>query len=252
MRNKILFYVVIIAIFEILVYKSIASCSNVYAQEPEIKYKQQLGSKGSENGQFRTPHSLAVDRFGNIYVGDTGNKRIEKFSPNGTFITIWGSAGTNNGQFMGLHDITVDPEGKFVYSLELNNHRVQKFNSNGTFITKWGYNGTGGRDGLRSPHQIAVNLIGIVYLTDRNGNQILKYYSNGTFIETIGSKGATPGQFDGPHGIAIDSDNDNVYVTDMKNHRVQVIDSNDSFIRVGIFWKRHRAILRHRTRYCSW
>ena len=132
---------------------------------------------------------------------------------------------------MGLHDVTVDPEGKFVYSLELNNHRVQKFDSNGTFITKWGYNGTGGRDAQRSPHQIAVNSMGIVYLTDRNGNQILKFYSNGTFIETIGSKGAGPGQFDGPHGIAIDSDNDNVYVTDMKNHRVQVFDSNDSFIR---------------------
>ena len=69
------------------------------------------------------------------------------------------------------------------------------------------------------------------FLTDRNGNQILKFFPNGTFMETIGSKGARPGQFDGPHGIAIDSGNDNVYVTDMKNHRVQVFDSNDSFIR---------------------
>jgi tripartite motif-containing protein 71 len=231
MPKKLLFCVAIVALIYICIYPSIASCCNVYAQQPEIIYKQQLGSKGSENGQFNTPHSLAVDSFGNIYVGDTGNKRIEKFSPNGTFVASWGTAGTNNGQFLGLHDITVDPEGKFVYSLELNNHRVQKFDSNGTFITKWGYNGTGGRDAQRSPHQIAVNSMGIVYLTDRNGNQILKFYSNGNFIETIGSKGAGPGQFDGPHGIAIDSDNDNVYVTDMKNHRIQVFDSNDSFIR---------------------
>jgi DNA-binding beta-propeller fold protein YncE len=72
--------------------------------------------------------------------------------------------------------------------------------------------------------------MGIVYLTDRNGNQTLKFYSNGTFIETIGLK-AGPGQFHGPHSIAIDSDNDNVYVTDTKNHRVQVFDSNNSFIR---------------------
>ena len=126
----------------------------------------------------------------------------------GAFVTSWGSAGSNDGQFLGLHDVTVDPEGKFVYSLELNNHRVQKFDSNGKFITKWGFNGTGGRDVQRSPHQIAVNSMGIVYLTDRNGNQILKFFPNGTFMETIGSKGAGPGQFDGPHGIAIDSDND--------------------------------------------
>ncbi len=148
MCKKILFYVAIIALFDMLIYPSIASCVNANAQEPQIKYKQQLGSKVTENGQFRTPHSLAVDIFGNIYVGDTGNKRIEKFYPNGTFATIWGSAGINKGQFLGLHDVTVDPEGKFVYSLELNNHRVQKFDSNGTFITKWGYNGTGGRDAL--------------------------------------------------------------------------------------------------------
>ena len=119
---------------------------------------------------------------------------------------------------MGLHNVTVDPEGKFVYSLELNNHRVQKFDSNGTFITKWRYNWTGGRDEQRSPPQIAVNSNGIVFLTDRNGNQILKFYSNGTFIETIGSKGAGAGQFDGPNGIAIDPGNDRVYVTDMKNY----------------------------------
>ena len=117
MCKKILLYLTIVAIFGMLMYPSIASFSNVYAQEPEIKYKQQLGSKGSENGQFRTPHSLAVDRFGNIYVGDTGNKRIEKFSPNGIFVTSWGSPGTNSSQFLGLHDVTVDPEGKFVYSL---------------------------------------------------------------------------------------------------------------------------------------
>ena len=122
---------------DIFIYQSIANCFNVYAQEPEISYKEQLGSKGSENGQFRTPHSLAVDHFGNIYVGDTGNKRIEKFYPNGTFLASWGSAGSNDGQFLGLHDVTVDPKGDFVYSLELNNHRVQKFDSNGTFITKW-------------------------------------------------------------------------------------------------------------------
>jgi hypothetical protein len=93
-------YVAIIALFDMLIYPSFASCFNVYAQEPEIRYKQQLGSKGSENGQFRTPHSLAVDIFGNIYIGDTGNKRIEKFYPNGTFVTSWGSAGSNDGQFL--------------------------------------------------------------------------------------------------------------------------------------------------------
>ena len=43
MHKKILFYVAIIALFDMFIYPSIASYFNAYAQEPEIKYKQQLG-----------------------------------------------------------------------------------------------------------------------------------------------------------------------------------------------------------------
>ncbi|MFI5406082.1 MAG: hypothetical protein ACHQ1D_06165 [Nitrososphaerales archaeon] len=56
MHKKILLYVAIMALFDILVYQSIAAPWNVYAQGPEITYGQQLGSKGSDHGQFRTPH----------------------------------------------------------------------------------------------------------------------------------------------------------------------------------------------------
>jgi hypothetical protein len=112
--NKILTYLAIAALFDIVIFQNIVCCSNVYSQKLEIKYAGQLGSKGTADGQFKTPHSLAVDPFGNIYVGDTGNKRIQKFSPNGTFLTSWGSAGTANGQFLGLHDVAVDPKGVFV------------------------------------------------------------------------------------------------------------------------------------------
>ena len=52
-------------------------------------------------------HSLAVDNSGNLYLGDTGNNRIQKFSQNGTFLTSWGSAGSNDSQFHGLHDMRV-------------------------------------------------------------------------------------------------------------------------------------------------
>jgi tripartite motif-containing protein 71 len=177
----------IASLFIILTCQTCTYGNEVNALEVKLKYKGELGSKGSTNGQFMFPHSLAVDNSGNIYVGDTGNKRIQKFSQNGTFLTSWGSTGSNDSQFQGLHDVTLDPEGKFVYTVELKNHRVQKFYPNGTFISKWGFNGTGGRDSLRAPHQIAVNSNGLVYLTDRDGNQLLKFYPNGTFLETIGS-----------------------------------------------------------------
>ena len=170
--EKTVTYLLIVGLFAVI-YQSTSCCAVVYSQEAVLKYTKQIGTKGIEQGQFNTPHSLAVDNIGNIYVGDTGNKRIQKFSPNGTFILSWGSEGSNGGQFSGLHDVVVDPEGKFVYTVELKNHRVQKFDPNGSFITKWEYNGAGGRDVMRAPHQITVNSVGNVYLTDPNGNQIL-------------------------------------------------------------------------------
>ena len=169
---KSVIYLLIVALFGIIIYQISFCCSTAYSQETELRFIKQLGVKGSGEGQFTFPHSLTVDKLGNIYVGDTGNKRIQKFTPNGTFLTSWGSEGTGNGQFLGLHDVTVDPEGKFLYTVELKNHRVQKFYTNGSFVTKWGFNGTGGRDVMRSPHQIGVNSLGNVYLTDPNGNQI--------------------------------------------------------------------------------
>ena len=92
--------------------------------------------------------------FGYVYVADSGNNRIQKFTADGKFITKWGTRGAENGQFNGLHDVGVDPSGKFVYTVELGNHRIQKFTADGKFITKWGYEQTGGRGALRNPHQI--------------------------------------------------------------------------------------------------
>ena len=111
--KKSLVYLLIVALFGI-VYQNPFCCDAAYSQKSELKYVKQIGMKGVEKGQFTNPHSLAVDNLGNLFVGDTGNKRVQKFSPNGTFITSWGSEGNNSGQFMGLHDVAVDPEGKFV------------------------------------------------------------------------------------------------------------------------------------------
>ena len=51
------------------------------------------GSEGTGDGQFDSPHGIALDSSGNVYVVDYYNNRIQKFDSNGTFITRWGSEG---------------------------------------------------------------------------------------------------------------------------------------------------------------
>ena len=86
-----------------------------------------MGLSGTGDGQFMFPHSLAIERYGNIYVTDTGNNRVQKFSSSGFFITKWGEEGSADGQFRQLHDIAIHPNSKFIYTVELDNHRVQNF-----------------------------------------------------------------------------------------------------------------------------
>src|SRR5687767_2352630 len=59
------------------------------------------GSYGSANGQFRSPVNVATDSLRHVYVVDTPNDRIQKFTSNGTFVTKWGTNGTANGEFRG-------------------------------------------------------------------------------------------------------------------------------------------------------
>jgi hypothetical protein len=51
------------------------------------RFLKSWGVKGAEPGQFDTPHSLATDAAGKVYVADLGNKRIQVFDNEGVFQT---------------------------------------------------------------------------------------------------------------------------------------------------------------------
>jgi DNA-binding beta-propeller fold protein YncE len=54
----------------------------VYKIDSTGKILTKWGSSGSGDGEFNQPKAIAVDSKGNVYVLDTGNYRIQKFSPN--------------------------------------------------------------------------------------------------------------------------------------------------------------------------
>jgi sugar lactone lactonase YvrE len=65
----------------------------------------QWGGKGSGPGQFDTPHSLAMDSSGRLFVADRGNSRIQIFDQDGKFLHEWKQFGRPSGIFIGRNDI---------------------------------------------------------------------------------------------------------------------------------------------------
>ncbi|MEK7353203.1 MAG: hypothetical protein AABZ77_01690, partial [Chloroflexota bacterium] len=99
-----------------------------------LRFLRQWGSSGSGNGQFNSPLGVAVDSAGNVYVADSGNHRIQKFTSSGQFITKWGASGSLDGQFNSPNGVAVDSAGN-VYVADTFNNRIQKFLGSGQFVT---------------------------------------------------------------------------------------------------------------------
>jgi DNA-binding beta-propeller fold protein YncE len=174
------------------------------------------GGKGSGKGQFDAPTAIAVDANGNILVADTGNGRIEKFSPNGTFVT-------SIGQFEAPNGIAIDRAGN-IYVAEIGSkHRVRKLAPDGTFIAEWA-------PGLYGPRRIAIGPDDSIYVVDSGRNRIVKFSPDGQVLASWGSEGSGDGQFIGLSSVAVDPTNNRVYVADPINSRIQVFDSNGKFL----------------------
>lgn len=82
---------------------------------------------------FCWPESVAIDGDGNVYVADSNNDRIQKFSSTGAFIAKWGSAGNGDGQFNDPTGISIDGNWN-VYVADSGNNRIQKFTSSGALM----------------------------------------------------------------------------------------------------------------------
>ena len=179
----------------------------------------------TEPYHFSHPQFVAVGDDGSIYVTDFGNKRIQKFSSTGEYVTHWGNSGKQLGDFYNPTGIAVGADSVFVADRDLN--RIQKFSLDGEFIQTWGTKGTG--DGqFFYPNGITVH-DDLVYVVDTGNQRVQIFSTNGEFVSSFGVSGLGPGQF--LNVVGIDSDKDgNIYVTDKGNGKIEKFDAEGKFL----------------------
>jgi sugar lactone lactonase YvrE len=171
--------------------------------------------------QFYGPRALAIDAQGNLFVADTGNKRILKFSPSGEPLAQYGGVGSDNGQFLEPVGIAIDKQGN-IFVADTWNQRIQKFDPNFNYLAQWPVQAWDSQTVANKPY-LAVDADGNVFATDPEGARIMKFSNDGTLLAVFGVRGTDLSSFNLPTGLAFDAQG-NLYVADSGNHRIMVFE----------------------------
>jgi DNA-binding beta-propeller fold protein YncE len=181
--------------------------------------------------------AVAFDARGHIYVLTRGAQAFFEFDPNGAFVRSFGDA-----MFTRSHGLKIDREGN-LWATDVGAHTVVKLNPAGQVLLTIGtkgeageWNEAAGSRKLNQPNDIAIAANGDVFIAQghtpgaKGDARVLKFDKDGRFITSWGGKGKEPGQFDVAHGITIDPKG-MLWVMDRENSRIQVFDTNGTFIR---------------------
>jgi len=188
-----------------------------------------IGKEGTAEEEFDGPIGIAIDAQGFIYVSDSGNNRIQKFSSDGKFIKAWGSGGTAKGELDRPMHMTIGPDGN-LYVAEYLNDRVQVFHRDGSFVRLIGLK-PDGKSYFDAPGGVAVDENGNVYVADFYHHQIQKFDAQGRFLESFGRHGFVwAGKLNYPTDVAVTSDN-NLLIADAYNNRIQKMNFKGKFLK---------------------
>jgi hypothetical protein len=226
----------------------LAACSaTAYAQPPQrpllpLTTWQLPGYHAVDVSEaFTFPEGMAFDAAADVHIMDNGNllvlsrgaKPFLEFDPNGKFLRAFGPEGV----FGRVHGIDVDKDGNLWVS-DFIGHTVRKFDQDGNELLVLGTHGMAGEwdeaagtQLFNQPNETAIDSQGNVYVVQGHvagEPRVLKFTADGKFIKRWGERGTGPGQFQVAHGIQIDA-NDNIYVADRENMRVEIFDTEGNY-----------------------
>lgn len=173
------------------------------------------------------PSAVTMDNAGTVYVLHRGEKAdpVLAVDRDGRILRSWGK-----GLYKIPHSIRIDPQGN-IWTVDSGSSMVLKFSPQGEKLMEIPVGEQpAGRGATNGTSDIAFGPNGRIYISDGYGNaRVLEYNAKGERIRQWGSAGSGPGQFNQPHGIAVD-DRGIVYVADRNNARLQRFDLDGKYL----------------------
>jgi DNA-binding beta-propeller fold protein YncE len=167
-------------------------------------------------GNFFGPRDIAIGPDNNVYVTDTGNKRVQVFDAEGAFLRQFGGGGREAGQMDEPVGIAMDEAGQ-IFIADTWNHRIQILTNEGLPLRQWDLTSWQ----LNNPEEkpfLAVHE-GMVYVSVPTQGRVLAFTSEGTYVWAVeqGSDGISPLTF--PEGVLVGPDN-MLYVADAHTGKI--------------------------------
>jgi DNA-binding beta-propeller fold protein YncE len=181
---------------------------------------------------FGEATGVALNSKGHIFVFNRGPQPLMEFGRDGKFVRTLG-----DGLFTSAHGLRIDGDDN-IWTTDIGSHTVLQFNREGRVLMVLGKTGVAGEWSeafdmplFNQPTDVAFGPSGAIFVSDGYGNsRIMKFDKNGRFIKSWGRKGASPGDFNLPHAVAVDAKG-LIYVGDRENKRVQIFDAEGGFVK---------------------
>jgi hypothetical protein len=199
---------------------------------------------------------VAVNSKGHVFVFTRSNSaggpaygasaaQLFEFGPKGEFLR---EIGKGLYAWSEAHSVRIDKDDN-IWAIDKGSDMIIKFNQAGRVIMTFGRRAESADEGakpwahpdpplppvdglFRQPTDVTWDSEGNIYITDGYVNsRVAKYDKNGDWVKSWGAKGTGPGQFRIPHAIVADRNN-NLYVGDRTNRRIQVFDTEGKLLRM--------------------
>jgi len=154
----------------------------------------------SKEGRVRQPTGVAINDDGTIYIADTGNQRIDAFSPEGVFLF---AIGPKLGTFILQKPVAIawDKAG-FLYFVDEGVHRVFKCEPSGAYVASWGEEGTGPGQ-FEAPVSIAFDGQSYFYTLDAKLKRVSVHTRDGVWLTDFFAGGKQERELQQPVAIAV-------------------------------------------------